>query len=56
VDYARLVGRTFQFTPEIPIEPQTNFDVTLNWPAAVVLPSGFDARIGVVWGGVRFRN
>ena len=56
VDYARLGGRVFQFTPEVPIEPQTNFDVTLNWPAAVTLPSGFDARIGVSLGGVRFRN
>ena len=55
-DYGRMVGRTFAFMPELPIEGQTNFDVTLNWPAAVTLPSGFDARIGVVLGGVRFRN
>lgn len=55
-DYGRMVGRTFVFSPELPIEPQTNFDVTLNWPAAVTLPSGFDARIGVILGGVRFRN
>lgn len=55
-DYGRLVGRMFVFNPEVPIEAQTNFDVTLNWPAAVTLPSGFDARIGVILGGVRFRN
>ena len=56
VDYARLVGKEFALNPEVPIESQTNFDVTLNWPAAVALPSGFDARIGVFLGGIRFRN
>lgn len=56
VDYARLVGKEFVLNPEVPIESQTNFDVTLNWPAAVTLPSGFDARIGVFLGGIRFRN
>lgn len=56
VDYARLVGRPFVFNPVLPIDPQTNFDVTLRWPAAVTLPSGFDARIGVVFNGLKFRN
>ena len=56
VDYARLVGKPFEFRPRVPIDAVTAFDVTLNWPAAVTLPSGFDARIGVVLKGVRFRN
>jgi hypothetical protein len=56
VDYARLVGRVYVLNPIIPIEALTNFDVTLTWPAAVTLPSGFDARIGVVMNGLRFRN
>lgn len=56
VDYARLIGRPFMFDPEVPIEGLTNFDVTLAWDAAVTLPSGFDARIGVELHGVRFRN
>lgn len=55
-DYARLVGRPFVFNPVLPIDANTAFEVTLNWPAAVVLPSGFDARVGVVFGGVRFRS
>jgi len=56
VDYARMVGRPFVLNPILPIEPLTNFDVSLFWPTAVTLPSGFDARIGVVIGGVRFRK
>lgn len=56
VDYARLVGRVYVLNPIIPIEALTNFDVTLAWDAAVTLPSGFDARIGVQMGGLRFRN
>lgn len=55
-DYARLVGKPFRFEPELPLDENTNFDVTLFWPAAVTLPSGFDARIGVVLQGMRFRN
>lgn len=56
VDYARMVGRPFVINPVLPIEALTNFDVSLFWPAAVTLPSGFDARIGIVIGGVRFRK
>lgn len=56
VDYARLVGRPFELKPTMPIPANTNFDVTLNWPAAVTLPSGFDARIGIFLHGVKFRD
>lgn len=55
-DYARLVGKAFLFNPVMPLEENTNFDVTLNWPAAVVLPSAFDARIGIVFNGIKFRT
>ncbi len=55
-DYARLHGRPFVFAPRVPIEPLTPFAVKLKWPSAVTLPSGFDARIGVVMTGIRFRN
>ncbi len=56
VDYGRLIGRPYVLDPEIPIEGLTNFDVTLTWDSAVTLPSGFDARIGVKFYGIRFRN
>lgn len=56
VDYARLAGKPFQFNPAMPLEPQLNFDVTLNWPAAVTLPSGFDAAILVQFDGLKFRT
>lgn len=55
-DYARLAGRPFVFDPILPIPANTNFDVTITWPAAVTLPSGFDCRIGVVLDGIRFRD
>lgn len=56
VDYARGVGRPFVLNPVIPIPAMTAFSVSLKWPAAVTLPSGFDARMGIVMNGVRFRN
>lgn len=56
VDYARLVGKPFVLNPVLPIPANTNFAVTLSWPAAVTLPSGFDARIGVVMQGIKFRD
>lgn len=56
VDYARLVGRPFVLNPVLPIPEQTSFSVSLVWPTAVALPSGFDARVGVYLGGLRFRN
>lgn len=55
-DYARFGGRPYILMPELPIEANTNFEVTLNWPAAFALPSGFDARIKVVLLGTLFRN
>ncbi len=55
-DYGRLAGRPYVFNPVLPLEGLNNFDVSLFWPTAVTLPSGFDARIGVVLNGVRFRN
>lgn len=55
-DYARLTGRPFKFEPLLPIPGNTNFDITLNWPAAVTLPSGFDANLRFVLQGMRFRD
>lgn len=55
-DYARTAGRPYAVFPEIPLEENNNFSFEINWGAAVVLPSGFDARIKVRLLGVLFRN
>jgi hypothetical protein len=56
VDYARFGGRPYLLIPNLPIEGQTAFSVSINWPAPFALPSGFDAKIKVVLPGVYFRN
>lgn len=55
-DYARFGGRPYVLAPELPIEENTAFEVTLNWPAAFALPSAFDAKVKVVLLGTYFRN
>lgn len=44
-----------QINPGIGIPTGMNFNVTLNWAAAVATPSGFNARIAVHLGGWLFR-
>lgn len=56
VDYARFGGRPYVLNPTLPLEENTAFEVTMNWPTAVAPPSGFVARIGVVLDGILFRN
>lgn len=56
VDYARLAGRPYVLNPVLPLDANTNFEVTLNWPAPLTLPSGNNARIGVVLDGLLFRE
>lgn len=53
--YASFAGRPYQLNPPILLNRLQNFKVTLNWPAAVALPSGVDGRIGVVLDGILFR-
>jgi len=36
--------------------PNQNFDITLTWPTAVALPSGQNARLGVVMDGILYRQ
>lgn len=55
-DYARFSGRPYVLAPELPIDENTNFEVTVNWPAAFALPSGFDAKLKLVLLGTLFRN
>jgi hypothetical protein len=52
---ARASGRNYYIDPEITLEPAVNFSVNLKWPAAVAMPSGFNARVGVILDGFFMR-
>lgn len=54
-DYAVFTGRPYQINPWILLTPTQNFNVTLNFPTAVALPSGVNARIGIVLDGILYR-
>lgn len=51
----KLAGRPYYVEPNIAIPSNAAFSVTMQWPAAIATPSGFNARIGVVMEGVLFR-
>ena len=55
-DYAAWVGRPYYLDPPILLVPNQNFSVELNWPSAIVLPSGTDAKIFVVLDGILYRQ
>lgn len=55
-EYARLAGRPYLIDPAILLEPTQNFNVSLNWPTAVALPSTNAARVGVILEGYLIRN
>ncbi len=55
-EYAAMTGLIYRVQPEILLEPTQNFNVSLNWPVAVAMPSGVDARVGVVMRGLLYRN
>lgn len=54
-EYAAAAGRPFMIMPRILLITQQNFKVSLNWSAAVPLPSAVNARIGVVLDGIEYR-
>lgn len=54
--YARPVGKCFALKYPIRLEANQNFSVSLNFNAAVALPSGVDGRIGVVLRGDLIRK
>jgi hypothetical protein len=56
MDYAAMSGRPYFINPAVLLIPTQNFKVTLKWPVAVPLPSGVDAKIGVVLDGVLYRQ
>jgi hypothetical protein len=45
--FGRALGRPYVFLMPFTLLPAQNFSVNLLWPAAVVTPSGFNARVGV---------
>ena len=53
---AHAAGRPFFVDPQITLDSNTNFSVSLNWPGLVPTPSGFNARVGVVLDGVVYRT
>lgn len=55
--YAVFSGRPYMVDPWILLKPTQNFQVTLNWPAAVALNvANTTARIGIALDGVLYRN
>ena len=56
LDQSYMCGRPYFINPATLLIPTQNFKVSLNWPAEVALPSGQDARIGVVLDGVLYRQ
>lgn len=49
-------GRPYMLEPQIYIEPTVNFSVSLNFPAAVATPSGFNARVQCILDGYLYRQ
>lgn len=54
ISYASNSGPIYEMSPQLLIPPTQNFVVTLNWPTAQAITAA--ARIGVVMGGVLYRN
>lgn len=52
----RVAGRPYMVEPPVLLENNQNFNVQLNWPALVAMPSGFNARVGIILDGYLYRN
>lgn len=52
---AHACGRPYYLEPNIDLQPAMNFDVSLIWPGLVAMPSGFNARVGVILDGYMLR-
>lgn len=56
VNYASMAGEIYSLQPaNLMIVPTTNFNITLNWPAALPLPSGADMKVIIKLYGVLYR-
>lgn len=54
ISYAAPAGAPFAMDPPLMLEPTQNFNVSINWPAAVGI--SVEGRIGVHLHGVQYRN
>jgi hypothetical protein len=52
----KISGRPYMVEPPVLLENNQNFSVSLNFPAAVATPSGFNARVGCILDGYLYRN
>lgn len=52
----KATGRPYYLDPAVLLPPNQNFNVTVNFPAVVATPSGFNGRIGVILDGYLYRN
>jgi hypothetical protein len=48
-------GRPYFVEPSIALQPAVNFEVTIKYPAAVALSSGFNGRVGLILDGYLMR-
>lgn len=55
-EYANFGGQVYKLDPGILLVPTQNFNISLNWPTAVALPSTIAGRIGIVLNGILYRN
>jgi len=53
---AKWGGRPYYMDPPITLESLQNFAVYIKFPGAVATPSGFNARLGIAFDGVLYRN
>lgn len=55
-EYAAGAGRPYYLQPEILLVSTQNFNVTLNWPAALALTGTNTAKIFITLDGILYRN
>ena len=55
LDMSSADGRPYFIDPGIFIPSMQNFNVQINWPTALTLPSAADARLGIVLDGLLYR-
>lgn len=48
---SKAAGNVYALDPYITLQPAVNFAFTIDYPAAVAMPSGFNARVGVILDG-----
>ena len=52
---ARAKGRPYMMEPQIYLEPSVNFNVNINYPVVVPMPSGFNGKVQLILDGYLYR-